>query len=291
MGNICTFSDPNDLKNVDTSVLSRLSTTSVSNSSSSSSSSFEEEKLEEQNGIVCVIVGNQYCGKSTFQKRMQMLAEAHSRNYNDIDIFEHFGNTQLEMCRVKTIATILYIVDLMIYEADKHSIINFTKHKRNDADNINSPIQKLQQFFNTFNTARFLNGVLGNSRFTRMCTLKGKLTCNIIDAFIDFFESDDFKIIVNNCQSRLSVLGGAMLIDSLLDPSHLNELFSQTDHYDLNMIDYLCCYNLAPDHQGTTNVTCTFSDNNCNYTCNSNCNDNDNPLDVIAGHQQGDEYE
>ena len=86
----------------------------TSSESSRESSTDHEDALEEENSTICFIVGNQFCGKSTFQKRIQMFANAYSLHYNDINLFKHLDNKDVSLFRLRMIATILYMLELII---------------------------------------------------------------------------------------------------------------------------------------------------------------------------------
>ena len=61
-----------------------------------------------------------------------------------------------------------------------------------------------------------------------------------IESFVQFFQSKEFKLVLNNYDGRIPSGGGGMLIDLLLERNHFKNLVSKNENYVLNHIDCLC---------------------------------------------------
>ena len=247
---------------------------------------------------LCFIFGNQFCGKSTFQKRIQMLENGcNHNNHADIDVLGHLTHDDIILCRLQTIATILQILKNIISESEKYGITTVDHDTcidkdTDDHDNINekdiSPYVKINKFLSTFDPQSIFEIVFNaNNHFNQQQVgfrRKGILPWirknrDLFDTVVQFLEDDEFTTILNNCESRLTISGGSMLIKlmCLLQDNHLRcllfdkERYMDRDKYDsscewqMSEMDYLCSHN-------------PIAERSIHVKLNNNDSDNDNDI-------------
>ena len=213
--------------------------------------------------INCWIMGNNHCGKSTFHKRIQMLSNVLE---NRQGLLAHLTSKDKLLCQANIFAATIGHLYKMISHAQAHGInnINYSpdenkyENKNNNDYNPTIPFKfppdidsTMKRFVDTFDTFEFYKKVDECRRAIRCSNAISKINnllklvdTKTINAFIIFFQSDEFKTILNNYQSegRFESNYGifSMMIDKILTEKHFKNIFRSNGKYILNAVDYLC---------------------------------------------------
>ena len=204
----------------------------------------KESRAQDVKKNVCPVLGLSLAGKSTFRKRIQILAnKLENKSVIDNINFSH-DKCMYQLTTIRTIieslnhlTTIATNLGLVTDDVQTKHIINAYKAK--EKHDYTLPLKTLTTTVSKpFTIPSKIEQCLKDIRSRPTQDIFDNDT---IDSFLKFFQSKEFKLMLNNYHGMISRGCGAILvIHALFEKNHFKNLVSNPENYVLNWVDYLC---------------------------------------------------